>query len=463
MCIIFSGCASEEFSEPDQPRPYYEPLGVTSFLTMQESDYETLENSDESPPILRAVEQGELVVVEVDTDNIPQVADVLHSVRKRCGGFTAHAEVAAALVATEEPTPQASFGLPEILTLDQPAEVAAASALLVKENILGTIVDLGSFTNRYYRADTGQQAAEWVAKEWREMSESRSDITVRTIAHNFVQPSVEMRIEGTESPDELVVIGGHLDSISYTGRDRFSAIAPGADDNASGIAVLTEVARALIEADFRPRRTILVYGYAGEEAGLLGSDEIAKTAAASLAKVVGVLQLDMVNVKGPGVDFVLIEDYTDDKLTAFLADVIDMYLPDAVVGRDSCGYGCSDHASWHQAGFPAASPAESYFSAYNNTIHSANDTIGNSGDDAAQGYKFAQLATAFTIELAKGEIAAAGGDDNDGGNEPPDTISDGSGGDDSSVTGGCSAGGSPTSMLAICLLVALCFRRRRAA
>jgi hypothetical protein len=68
---------------------------------------------------------------------------------------------------------------------------------------------------------------------------------------------------GTES----VIIGAHRDHFGHAGGILF----PGADDNASGTAVMLEVARALTKAEPRPSRTVLFISFSGEERDLLGS------------------------------------------------------------------------------------------------------------------------------------------------------------------------------------------------
>jgi len=72
-------------------------------------------------------------------------------------------------------------------------------------------------------------------------------------------------IPGT-GPD-AIVIGAHRD---HFGRPA-GLLFPGADDNASGTAVMLEVARALTKSDLRPQRTILFVSFSGEERDLLGS------------------------------------------------------------------------------------------------------------------------------------------------------------------------------------------------
>ena len=53
------------------------------------------------------------------------------------------------------------------------------------------------------------------------------------------------------------------------------------------------------------------------------------------------------------------------------------------------------------AGYPASMPFESTMEDINKKIHTANDTLQNAGGDAKHAAKFAKLATAFVVELAK--------------------------------------------------------------
>lgn len=69
-------------------------------------------------------------------------------------------------------------------------------------------------------------------------------------------------IPGTEFPDEYVIMGGHLDAYD---------VATGAVDNGNGVTTSLEAARLILAAGGRPRRTILVGLWAGEEFGILGA------------------------------------------------------------------------------------------------------------------------------------------------------------------------------------------------
>jgi N-acetylated-alpha-linked acidic dipeptidase len=99
--------------------------------------------------------------------------------------------------------------------------------------------------------------------------------------------NVVARIEGTDRPDEWVIVGGHID-----------AWGPGANDNVSGTASVLAAARAvraLADAGFPPRRTIVFAGWDGEEWGLIGSTEWVEEHAQTLsAGAVAYLNQDMI-------------------------------------------------------------------------------------------------------------------------------------------------------------------------
>jgi leucyl aminopeptidase len=228
-------------------------------------------------------------------------------------------------------------------------------------------------------------------------------VSIDLFDQGYAQKSVIMTIRGTTRPDEIVVIGGHLDSIALGGKN---ANAPGADDDASGVATLTEVARVLLQSGYRPERTIQLMAYAAEEVGLRGSLAIARDYAKRKVDVIGALQLDMTNYQGSDKDIWLMKDFTDAKQNAFLVKLIETYV-DATYGFDACGYACSDHASWTRIGVPASMPFESRMNDRNKQIHTKKDTLELSNNNAAHAAKFARLGVAYAIELAKGDAASA--------------------------------------------------------
>ena len=138
----------------------------------------------------------------------------------------------------------------------------------------------------------GQDERRWIVfghDSASDLAAALTDFSVTRFDHPWEQDSVIASIEGTVIPNEIVLIGGHLDSINASDQSD----APGADDNASGIAVVSEVLRVVLASDFRPRRTLQFMAYAAEEVGLRGSRAIAREYDLAGKSVLGAMQLDM--------------------------------------------------------------------------------------------------------------------------------------------------------------------------
>jgi leucyl aminopeptidase len=333
-----------------------------------------------------------VAVVELDERELPALAGALHERFHTCGGFMVHESLADAreVDAAQRPAPG--------YTIDRDEIVREVLPEIDRERIVATIRELSAMPTRHYRSASGAAASLWLRDRWRSFT-NRRDVTVELVDHGYPQKSVVLTIPGTTRAGEVVVLGGHLDSINW----RDGGEAPGADDDASGIATLTEVVRVLLAKDYHPARTIKIMAYAAEEVGLRGSLSIARDCKKRKIDVVGALQLDMTNYRGSDKDIWLIRDHTSAAQNAFLGRLIDTYVG-ASWGEDACGYACSDHASWTRIGVPASMPFESRFRDSNHNIHSINDTLETSDANAAHAIPFARLAAAYAIELGKGEL-----------------------------------------------------------
>lgn len=98
-------------------------------------------------------------------------------------------------------------------------------------------------------------------------------------------------LEGSTEPDRFYVVSGHYDSRN-TDPNNFIDDAPGADDDASGVAISMELARVM--ATRRPAATIVFATVAGEEQGLYGSQFLAETMKNASMDVQGMLDNDIV-------------------------------------------------------------------------------------------------------------------------------------------------------------------------
>lgn len=345
--------------------------------------------------------EGNISLIQIDEEALPWLSMLMHKNFNRCGGFMVHDDVQEGLELLNGQQSEQKFAKNNTFadySINQEALLAPMLAEVKAENIFQTITKLSSFKNRYYKGEFGKASATWIKDTWSDLVKNRADAKVEFFAHaQWDQPSVILTIQGQS--DEVIVIGGHQDSIngSFGGAN---STAPGADDNASGIATVTEVIRIIAQSSYQPAKTIKFMAYAGEEVGLLGSKAIAKDFKSKNVNVIGVLQLDMTNFKGTkDLDIVMMRDYTNDGQNAFLGTIIDRYVPGIKWGYDKCGYGCSDHASWHAQGYPASMPFESKMGDMNHNIHTVRDTLAVSGNNADHAYKFAKMAVAFVVEL----------------------------------------------------------------
>jgi len=269
------------------------------------------------------------------------------------------------------------------------------------ENLKQTVTWLSSYPDRYNKSATpNRHVVELKARLEQMLQGQNLKYEISTVAHRSTkQETLKLVIPGADRPNEIVVLGGHLDSINAG----FMGIggggkAPGADDNASGSANLIEALR-IIANKGQPQRTIEFYWYAGEESGLLGSNEIAVEYKRLGKDVVAVLQLDMTLFPGSGALTIgNVQDFTSAWLRDYLVDINNLYLKVKMVA-DECGYACSDHASWHKQGYPALMPFEATTKTMNPNIHTVRDLI-NPQSNFEHSAVFSKIAVIFAMDLA---------------------------------------------------------------
>jgi len=179
-----------------------------------------------------------------------------------------------------------------------------------RDNIEATIRKLASFGTRHTLSsqtdpDRGIGAARtWLTAKFQEAAdESEGRMTVDW--NSFIKypgdneriifpvniTTVVATLKGSEDPDRVYVTGGHYDSRNSDPID-YQGDAPGAVDDASGVAVSLELAR--IFAHYKPKTTIVFTAFAGEEQGLLGAENLAQTYKNASVNVAGMINLDMV-------------------------------------------------------------------------------------------------------------------------------------------------------------------------
>ncbi len=108
-------------------------------------------------------------------------------------------------------------------------------------------------------------------------------------------------VEGSVFPDSFIVISAHYDHIGRMGKDAYF---PGANDNASGTAMMLNLAKYYSKAENKPKYSIVFMSFSGEEVGILGSLYYVKHPLFSLERIKFLVNLDMVGTGSKGITVV---------------------------------------------------------------------------------------------------------------------------------------------------------------
>jgi hypothetical protein len=177
-------------------------------------------------------------------------------------------------------------------------------------------------------------------------------------------------IPGTDKADEVIMLGGHLDSWHA---------ATGATDNAIGCAIMMEAARILKSLGVKPRRTIRVALWSGEEEGLLGSQAYVAAHFGSFEKPKvgyekfgGYFNVDSGTgrIRGASV-------FGPPETAKIVREILKPFKDDGVVGAiptRSRNLGGSDHTSFNNAGLPGIGLGQDPIEYFTHTWHTNLDT-----------------------------------------------------------------------------------------
>src|SRR6266513_1731799 len=191
-------------------------------------------------------------------------------------------------------------------------------------------------------------------------------------------------IRGSEKPDEVVILGAHLDSWD---------LGTGSTDNGTGSMAVLEAARTLAKLNLKPKRTIRFVLFTGEEEGLVGSAKYAYAHKDELEKISAVLVHD--TGTGRVLTLGLHDNYQDREIVdQVLAPLKELKLLEPTMRRT---FG-TDHASFDDVGVPGVFVVQDG-AEYNQTHHSQSDTFDKVWkDDLNQG---AQVLAAWAYNTAQ--------------------------------------------------------------
>jgi hypothetical protein len=205
--------------------------------------------------------------------------------------------------------PAPLFAAPVVQTIDvarvQP-QVAQIVAAISPERIEARVRKLASFQTRHTLSDTASETVGiGAARRWIKAELERCGGRLQVAAESHVEPvsarvarpvelvNIVATLPGTQeaSRGRTYVVSGHYDSINGDKMDTAGA-APGADDDASGVAAVMELACAMANQPLDA--TIVFLAVAGEEQGLLGSTHWAEQARLQQRDIAGMFTNDII-------------------------------------------------------------------------------------------------------------------------------------------------------------------------
>jgi hypothetical protein len=282
------------------------------------------------------------------------------------------------------PTPTPAPGAPKPLTnrqIDEQVDtfLKANGALIRVNDAAFAFRRIRAFNNRTFDVDRVLPTIVMSNEDYGRITRILADGTPVTLEFNIlnhVYPEGKTsyntiaEIPGTDKADEVIMLGGHLDSWHAS---------TGATDNAIGCAIMMEAARILKTLGVKPRRTIRVALWSGEEEGLLGSQAYVKEHFGSFEnpkpgyeKFGGYFNIDSGTgrVRGAGV-------FGPPAGAEIMRKILDPFKDDGVVGAvasRSRNLGGSDNTSFSQAGLPGIGMGQDPIEYNSHTWHTNFDT-----------------------------------------------------------------------------------------
>lgn len=255
------------------------------------------------------------------------------------------------------------------------------------DSLRQTVLDLQNFGSRYALRDGGnQEVAEYIVARLNSYGIPAIVDTFHESGNHWIGGPYDQlfyNVKGilaspAAADDSLVLLGAHLDAIALDMGYNLQSTAPGADDNASGVAVMLELARICHLYGLYFSRTVHFMAYDGEELGLFGSVHDAWMRQYAGEKIAVMLNNDMVSFQ-PTDDWRLTLHWYPNAqdIVARAAEICAQYTniePFIPTGSDNNNAQYSDSYAYYQQGFRAVFAIENIFSTSYHTVHDVADS-----------------------------------------------------------------------------------------
>lgn len=282
----------------------------------------------------------------------------------------------------------------DILPLIQ-SETLETHIVALQENVKQRRSQIAFRTRSAYNREASDNAAEYIASQFRRSL--RLNVQFEDVGSlKNVVATLPPRLE--PASDQIYVVCAHYDSKADRDREWNPLIseAPGADDNATGVAAMLEIAHVLSQFDFEHELRFIAF--AGQEVGLLGSEYHARNASETNQNIMAVLNLDMIGFNWTSDLAVVVQD-AQSRWLGDLFRLVNRWYNLGLEIRDARAELAEngDHASFWANDYHAITLTENdvpridskgYLA--NPFYHTPNDTVDNVNVELVQ--KIAQLA-----------------------------------------------------------------------
>ena len=268
-----------------------------------------------------------------------------------------------------------------------------------QDSLRATVQYLQDYNNRIWNTANAYSTSDWIAGRMRALGlevEQQSFYVNSWLGSGEAAPNVIGIQRGTLYPDTYVVCGSHFDSFSWEAM--MGGQAPGADDNATGVASVLESARIMTQYEFE--YSIVYCAYGCEEMGLYGSEAYASRCQQEGMDIIGYFNNDMNGyLYGDQIHIDCIYPNSVEPIGAYYRNVGSVYYPELPIRHVNFDEGDSDHTSFNNHGYMGIYPFEDYQN-YSPYIHTPNDLIGISVNSFAMGQQYCQMNIACLAEIA---------------------------------------------------------------
>jgi len=274
------------------------------------------------------------------------------------------------------------------------------------DNMKATVDDLSNLHTRYYLSSMSTKAPEYLKSKIKEIIKQYNskyisivDIPNSGFDQNNVVAILHADKDNGDGDNSIVVVGGHLDST--TGGDPTDKRAPGADDDASGSSIVLETLRLIAQSGWRGKHDVHFMFFAAEEGGLLGSNTVANQYKSDNINIRAMLQMEMCGYQLNDIPVITVLNDPNPKVSSYLSSLISKYVSNITLNHSLCGYGCSDHDSFNDVGYPSgciseAGPNDEGLNPYMHTIKDVSSILNYDAMTV-----FVKAGIAYIIELAQ--------------------------------------------------------------